>query len=118
MPIAQRGQRFGGRQKGTPNKHTASVQAALLESANILGGKEKLVGYFVNLGKKEPVTHAGLMKALIPLQMKGTLGGAVQMVHSTMTQKEAIEAYSQMINADATELIRQVPSLPLVDNDK
>lgn len=42
MPVAVKGQRFGGRQKGTLNKKTVSIRAAFTEAFEKLGGAEAL----------------------------------------------------------------------------
>lgn len=45
MPRAQPGQRFGGRQKGSLNKHTASIKEALYTTFERLGGVEHMVDW-------------------------------------------------------------------------
>jgi hypothetical protein len=79
MPEAKPGQRFGGRQKGTPNKITGTLREAVLKAAATVGqdgeGKGGLKGYLVNIAKKDPKTYAALLGRVIPLQVGGEPGG-------------------------------------------
>src|SRR5262245_32946685 len=56
----------GGRKKGTPNKATASVKAALVEAFDELGGVPALVRF----GKKNPAAFYALWAKMLPTEVK------------------------------------------------
>lgn len=62
-----RRKKTGGRQKGTPNKVTASVRDALACSFEELGG----VAYLVKIGRSDPKTYCALLAKLLPTQIAG-----------------------------------------------
>lgn len=64
--------RYGGRQKGTPNKTTASVKAALVAAFDELGGTGNLVAW----AKENPTEFFKLWAKLLPTEVK--LDGPVQ----------------------------------------
>ena len=97
--------KWGGRQKGTPNKFTSDVKAALIEATNLAGGKLGMVGYFLQQAKANPKVYLGLLQDCLPKEVTASINGSVSHIHSTMTAKEAIETYSQMINATGQQLI-------------
>lgn len=72
-----KGERWGGRQKGTGNKIKTAVKQSLHEAMEKMGsdgkGKDGTVGFFIDLYKREPVAFTTLVKAIIPLQLQGTL---------------------------------------------
>jgi hypothetical protein len=109
MPLAKKGERFGGRKKGTPNKINVLLKDALIEAATLAGGKEGLIGYLKKQANYEPAAFMSLLGKVLPMQIRGNVTGEINHIHSTMTPKEAIEAYSQMINASATQLIEARP---------
>lgn len=67
MPLAKKGERFGGRQKGTPNKITAGLKEMILASLDKVGGQEYLekqavlnpTAYMTLIGKVLPTTLSG-----------------------------------------------------------
>lgn len=63
------GRKTGGRQKGTPNKATASVKAALEDAFDRLGGIEALVSW----ASCEPTEFYKLYSKLLPVQMKADI---------------------------------------------
>lgn len=71
MPRAQPGQRFGGRQKGTPNKINASVKQALLDTFERLGGTEHMIDW----ASAEPTEFYKLLGKLLPQEITGRLNG-------------------------------------------
>jgi hypothetical protein len=93
MPFAKKGERIGGRQKGTPNRVHALLKDALLEAATLEGGKGGLVAYLRKQARDNPAPFLALLVKVLPLQINGKVGGTVQMIHSSMSQKEAIELY-------------------------
>lgn len=56
------GKKFGGRQKGTPNKTTAQIKDAIIEAFEKAGG----VDYLVELSKDNPAVFAGLLGKILP----------------------------------------------------
>lgn len=73
--------RFGGRQKGTPNKTTAMLKEAILEAARLNGGgKAGLVKYLEKQAKDNPVAFLSLLGKVLPLQVTGEDGGPLQVV--------------------------------------
>lgn len=101
--------KWGGRAKGTSNKMTTLLKDAAIEAAMRLGcdgkGKHELVGYLMFAAMEEPAAYLGLLGRILPLQAKLRINGTVQMIDATMTPKQAIEAWSSAINADAQQLI-------------
>lgn len=71
MPIAKPGERFGGRQKGTPNKVTGDIRAALQEALR-RAHKDGAVGYFKELAKSQPAVFCGLIGKIIPAAVELT----------------------------------------------
>lgn len=72
------GVRYGGRQKGTPNKFTADVKAALHAAFEELGG----VKYLVKLGKSDPQIFCALLGKTLPKEITGADGGPIQVAAS------------------------------------
>ena len=63
-----------GRKKGTPNKISSDIKAALIEAAN-LASAEGMVGYFVEQAAANPKAFLTLLGRAMPLtvQAEGTL---------------------------------------------
>ncbi len=76
------GRKTGGRQKGVSNRTTGLLKDAILKAADAVGedgeGKGKLVGYLKTLARDEKRSFAGLLGRVMPLQVTGENGGAVQ----------------------------------------
>lgn len=68
------GNRGKGRPKGSANKATAEIKAAIVEAFEKAGG----VDYLVKVASDDPRTFCGLIGKVIPLQVTGEGGGAVQ----------------------------------------
>lgn len=83
--------RVGGRQKGTPNKLTASFKAAVLEAFNNLGGVES----FVLWGHENRTEFYKIAARLIPHEVIGPgqdgahLIKTVQHVHEVVSDGKA-----------------------------
>lgn len=73
MPVPK-GQRFGGRQKGTPNKVTGLLKDMILQSLAEVGG----VTYLNAQAESNPGAYMALVGKVLPLQIKE--GGAEPMV--------------------------------------
>ena len=67
----------GGRVKGTPNRTTVELKAAILEAATKAGGKGKLVGYLTRMALEQPAAFMTLLGKVLPLQVSGESGGPI-----------------------------------------
>jgi hypothetical protein len=65
MPRAQKGQRFGGRKKGTPNKVTGTLKEMILQALADAGG----TAYLQEQSKKNPTAFLSLVGRVLPLQV-------------------------------------------------
>ncbi len=78
-----------GRAKGTPNKTTALIKEAIIRAAEAVSedmqGKGKLTGYCKFLARTEPKAFAQLLGRILPLQVTGEDGGALQVVVQKFT---------------------------------
>ena len=82
----------GGRQKGTLNKTSALLKDAVLEAADIAGGKEGLVGYLRSQARENPVAFMGLLGKLVPSQIAADVTqGVATVTAEIMTPEEWAE---------------------------
>jgi hypothetical protein len=62
--------KLGGRKRGTPNRFTADIQAALIEAVNRFGadgkGHEGMVGFLMRACKLEPAKVLGMLQSAMP----------------------------------------------------
>lgn len=70
--------KVGGRQKGTPNKLTATVRGAIETAAETLGGAERLAKWAKEDPANERIFWGTIYPKLLPLQVTGEGGGPVQ----------------------------------------
>jgi hypothetical protein len=70
-PRTPKGTRWGGRQKGTPNKLTVGIKDALRTAFTEAGGVEYLVG----VAKEEPRVFCSLLAKLLPSKGELPSGG-------------------------------------------
>jgi hypothetical protein len=56
------GQRLGGRAKGTPNKTTALIKAAIIEAFELAGGTQ----YLLSVAREDPKTFCALLSRVLP----------------------------------------------------
>lgn len=63
--------RIGGRAKGTPNKVTKTVKAAIEFAAEGLGGAQRLVDWAKEDPKNEAAFWTSVYPKLLPLQVTG-----------------------------------------------
>lgn len=59
-----------GRVKGVPNKITATLKDAILEAANLAGGKAGLVGYLKTQAIANPQAFLPLLGKVLPMQVQ------------------------------------------------
>lgn len=71
MPRAVKGQRFGGREKGTPNKLTKEAKQAVALCAEGLGGVARLIEWAQEAPKNEFAFWTMIYTKLIPLTLSG-----------------------------------------------
>lgn len=73
-----KGQKTGGRQKGTPNKTTALLKEAIVAAAEAEGqdgkGKDGVTGYCRMLARDEKKAFAQLIGRVLPMQVAGPDG--------------------------------------------
>ena len=69
-----------GRPKGVPNKSTQLLKDAILAAATKAGGKDGLVGYLNAQATANPQSFLPLLGKVLPLQVTGEDGGALQIV--------------------------------------
>jgi hypothetical protein len=68
-----------GRPKGVPNKTTAAAKDAIAQAAEALGGSARLVEWAQSDPLNERAFWSSIYPKLLPLQVTGEGGGAVQM---------------------------------------
>lgn len=62
-----RGQKTGGRQKGTPNQVTADLKSAILGALNAVGGQ----AYLQKVAKEQPQVFCALLGKVLPTTLAG-----------------------------------------------
>jgi hypothetical protein len=99
-----KGQKTGGRTKGTPNKMTQTAKEAIAIAAEQLGGAERLVAWAQEESQNERVFWGTIYPKLLPLQVTGENGGAVEVRTSLDVRKLPTEVLAQIMKAkDASE---------------
>lgn len=74
----------GGRVKGTPNKTTATVKAALQDAFNHLGGVSSLVKW----AKEEPTEFYKLWAKLLPEQLQHEFPEGIPVVYRNIKRTD------------------------------
>jgi hypothetical protein len=69
-----------GRPKGSANKTTALLKDAILKAAENAGGDEGMVGYLTIQAKTNPQAFLPLLGKVLPMQLTGEDGDAIQTV--------------------------------------
>lgn len=85
-PEKKKRKKYGGRQKGTPNKINARIKDALSQSFDELGG----VKYLVEVGRTDPKTYCALLAKMLPNEMKQEIIGSDAVVVSVKDFTSAI----------------------------
>jgi hypothetical protein len=83
--------RTGGRQKGTPNKLTTLAKDAIAQAAEGLGGTNRLIAWAKSDDQNERVFWGQIYTKLLPLQLTGENGTAIQHEHK-VTRVEIVAA--------------------------
>ena len=74
-----------GRKKGVPNKFNADLKEAILQAATQAGGSLGLVGYLQMQASANPGPFMALIGKVLPMQIAGADGGALQVVVQKFT---------------------------------
>ncbi len=73
--VSSSGQRFGGRQKGQPNKTTRVLKEAILLAAEQVGedgrGKDGLLGYLKRVARRDTKSFVSFWVACCPCRSTG-----------------------------------------------
>lgn len=101
----QKGERYGGRQKGTQNLTTRCLKHALLlaaeESDHCPEGKQSLAGYCLWLANEKPELYVSMLARLIPQQLKAEINNAPpQRLDPSMPLDALISAFEMKIKSD------------------
>lgn len=91
------GVKTGGRSKGTPNKTTALLKDAIMQAAELAGGKEGLVGYLKAQATENPGPFMSLLGKVLPLQINASVNH-----RATLTDAE-LESIATASRAGAIE---------------
>lgn len=75
-----KGKKTGGRRKGSLNKTTALLKDAVLRAAEAAGGERGIEGYLEVQAKINPGPFMALLGKVLPMQITGADGGALQVV--------------------------------------
>jgi hypothetical protein len=70
--------RGAGRPKGSPNKLAKAAKDAIAEAAELLGGMKRLAAWAKESPENEKAFWATIYPKLIPVQVTGENGGAVE----------------------------------------
>ena len=119
LKIPKKGERFGGRQKGTPNQTTRELKEALFLAAEKSKHSkgEGLVGYLTYLANNRQETYAKLLGRMIPLQAK--IDGDANVNHIVIKAKPEVEMTPQEL-MEYYQKLRRLPASPkplVIDHD-
>lgn len=82
-----KGQKTGGRQKGTPNKLTALLKDEILQAADDAHADGR-VGYLTEQAKENPTAFLTLLGKVLPMQIEGTgKDGSIGITFKTVIEK-------------------------------
>lgn len=92
----------GGRAKGTPNKVTASVKAALVEAFDLMGGVESLVEW----GKKNRTEFYKLWGRLVPVEVKNADGESFEVTVTEVVVRSREEASAMLQLSEKADAVK------------
>lgn len=67
----KKGERIGGRAKGTPNKTTKKLKDAIMHAFDEVGGQK----YLVKVAQDDPRTFCTLLGKVLPNEIKAEVNG-------------------------------------------
>lgn len=79
--------RYGGRQKGTPNRTTQAAKDAISQAAEALGGVKRLTAWAQEDPANERIFWGTIYPKLLPLQVTGEGGGPLQVQITDPTRR-------------------------------
>ena len=86
----EKGNRNGGRPKGSPNKISRDLKEAYLLAANLAGGKDGLVGYLKTQAlQSNPSPFMTGLSKLLPLMLEGSKDAPLVIERVYYTKGEA-----------------------------
>jgi hypothetical protein len=77
-----KGQKTGGRKKGTPNKVNADIKGMVLEALHAKGGAQ----YLIDQAELNPVAFMGLVGKVLPMTVTSDPDSPVKIVLECMWQ--------------------------------
>ena len=86
-PGPAKGTRPAGRQKGTPNKITATLKEAILLAAEEAGGEGKLVGYLKTQAQNNPGPFLALLGKVLPTQVSQDPDNPIRHIHEVIERE-------------------------------
>ena len=81
-----------GRPKGCLTKHTVAAKEAIQLAAEGLGGTDRLIAWAQEDPLNERAFWSSIYPKLLPLQLTGKDGGAIEVVGMTKEQRDAAVA--------------------------
>ncbi len=81
MPVPK-GTRVGGRKKGTPNKLSGDLKAAILAALDARGGQK----YLERVATKQPQVFCALLGKVLPMTVASDPENPLRMVHTIKWQ--------------------------------
>ena len=112
----KKGQRFGGRAKGTENKFSRDIKEAIITAASLSkhSKTDDLLGYMVYLADDKQELYVTLLGRLIPLQHTGKM----EVEHVIKAKPETQMTPQELSDYYAKLRMRPASTRPLlIDND-
>ena len=78
----------GGRKKGTPNKTTVELKAAVMHAFETVGGES----YLVHVAETDPRTFCSLLARVLPAELKTSIDVIDKAEALAQARKRALEA--------------------------
>jgi hypothetical protein len=103
------GRRFGGRQKGTPNKITGDIRAMILGALQAKGGQK----YLERCADENPAAFLTLVGKVLPMQVQGDPERPLQhSIEVVYVEPGRTAGHSSVVIDGDTEARRNVLKLP------
>jgi hypothetical protein len=82
---SKKGERRGGRQKGTPNKLTRNIRESIERAFDAVGGET----YLAEVAREDRRTFCTLLAKCVPTQLTGGEGPPIRSEMRTMSEQDA-----------------------------